>query len=230
MAKSPILFNRLESDAVAQKSVIGNALTPTGSTAYDTGYFGQAYKGINNAYLKFDAVDYWTNPDDPGTIDYWWFCPSGWTPATGYLHVSVLSSAGSGYGQINIREDLATSGIRFYLTETGVGSDLDYTLPDTDIGINSWHHIALCWDNNGIDGGANKSRVYFDGILKGSSNTTWDYSHDWTTPDSYSCVGGYPIANYYIRERMDNVKFYAYAKTNFNDRWAERGGLNDLVN
>ena len=231
MPRPPILFNRLESDAVAQKSVIGGALTPSGSTAYDAGYFGNAYKGVNNQYLKFNVADYWTSPDDPGTIEYWYFCPAGWTPGTGYAHLQISATAGAGEGLISIREDLPTNGIRFYLSEAGVGDDLDYTLPTADITKNGWNHIALCWDNSGIEGGANKSRVYLDGVQKGSSNTTWGHSVDWSTPDTFSVLGGHiSLGNYYIRERMDNVKFYAYAKTDFSDRWAERGGLNDLVN
>ena len=231
--KPPIHFNRLESDAVVQKPVFGNALTPNGSPTYSTGYFGDAYDGASNDYLKFNAVDYWTNPDNPGTIEYWWFVPSGWTPSHSSFHVQLLStSPGSNYGLIRTGATIAGGGgLKYNYAETDVGDPFSYILPSASISKNAWHHVAICWDTSGIDGGSNTIRGYFDGTVVGSSNSALTYSNDWTTPDGFSILGSDTVLNNYNLEgKMDNVKFYDYAKIDFNDRWAERGGLNDMIN
>lgn len=87
------------------------------------------------------------------------------------------------------------------------------------INASELHHLALSWDFSGKFGGGDTIRLFLDGNLVGATtddaNHTEGFRHyDYLFGTTWGNHGGSPVA-------FDNVKIWAYPKTDFSDRFAE---------
>ncbi|MBN1672140.1 MAG: chitobiase/beta-hexosaminidase C-terminal domain-containing protein [Kiritimatiellae bacterium] len=78
-------------------------------------------------------------------------------------------------------------------------------------------HVALVWDRQGIEGGLETVRLYANGArVCGATENGWG-----TQVSGYGDIGSGQDGEFADRFWVDNLKVWAYAKTNFNDRYSE---------
>jgi hypothetical protein len=226
MPKPPALFTRCEDDNAFLKPVTGSALAKTGTPTYAAGRFGNGVEGVNNAYWLCSPDNIFASGNNQaGAIRFWW------KPAAGFDAVNNALF----YFSNNVSN---TPGVYTYIVGSGaimrtsvqVISGVQNTI---DLATNTFvagtqYHMAVVWDMAGIGGGADVARVYKDGVDVGSSGNACPVR---LWPANCGSLGNYyhiPAGNQ-VRGIIDNFKIYDYAKTDFNDRFNERGGMNDQV-
>ncbi|MFC1517960.1 LamG-like jellyroll fold domain-containing protein, partial [Candidatus Margulisiibacteriota bacterium] len=218
------LWNRLGSDAQVSASDIGLNGAWDGSSIYHPGKFGSAaYSGDSNNRVKFASFpSSLINDFNKFTIEFWfrtdWSCNAG-VPSDGDSHYFM-----NYYGD-------STNRLRWGV-DMGVGHELTF---DVMIG-GIWYihrgykpnwaastdvHMAIVVDNEGIEGGSDKFRVYIDGaeITSGETGglTTWNAELDLEILVHHT-IGSYLQPWDGV---MDNIKIFNYAKTDFSDRFYE---------
>lgn len=82
-------------------------------------------------------------------------------------------------------------------------------------------HAAICWDINGIGGSADRVRVYRDGVIVGATSAAWNPSG--TVYQDRFETGGAADSQSHDKYIVDNLKVWNVAKTDFSDRFGERG-------
>jgi len=80
-------------------------------------------------------------------------------------------------------------------------------------------HAAIVWDIDGIDGTADKVRVYRDGVVVGSTTASWNPNG--TDLEEEFRLGTGPDAQGYDKFISDNIMVWNYAKTDFSGRFDE---------
>jgi hypothetical protein len=224
MAKKPILWNRLGSDTQAFNSPLGPNLTKEGNSAYTTGQFGNGYQGGGSSdALSFPANDIWNN-NQVGTTELWWKPTAGWdTGGSGII--AIGDTVSDAYHRIFANN--GDSNVWFEFSISGGSRYLWRKNPMTNFSAGTWYHLAIVWDANGIDGSSDKSRNYIDGVID-STDSTAIPNDTFGNSLNESAIGNIDSRTLPLIGVVDNIKCYDYAKTDFNDRFNERGGLNDV--
>jgi len=228
MPQPPILFNRCGSTTEATHSVIGENGVEGASVDYTTGYFGNGINSNNtNKYVEFaNAGDIYLGA--AGTFEFWM------SPYADITNGTIPAGTRSVFSMANTNNNLfdllmSPAGIAWRIrvggTYYGFGNT-SYTPADFDLATGAWGHVAFVWNSAGIDGGSDTCRFYFNGAKL--LNTTSAL----TLPSSIGVLwlGSYIQAStLHANAVLDNFKIYSYAKLDFNDRFNERGGLDDQL-
>lgn len=221
MSREPIVFNRLEDSNCFP--VVGPSWTVGAGTTFPTGYFGNGILGTSAGHGAYAYVENILPNNDAGTLECWWdkkTTPSGYFAMLG--DVGLTNRFEVEYGIVGSELWLVI------LKRTSPPDYIRYKVAYSTIS-DGWHHIACCWDRSGIGGGANTCRAYIDGVQVGSSNTVIAAE---TFPSNYPITAGAIYQSGLLAPSngaCDNIKLYDYAKTDFSDRFYDRGGMNDLL-
>jgi hypothetical protein len=229
--KPPILFNRVGSTVETTHSVIGENGIEAASVSYTPGRFGNGI--ICNGSTKYVSFPNSGNIylGTKGAIEFW-FAPQGYsitdgsastaTPAFKFLFSTSGNTSANlfDFGFINNSGTVIRSRANGTYNGFGAGTlnPTGFTLADGVFG-----HVAIVWNETGIDNGSDTVRFYFNNVLLLSTTNSL------TLPSSNTLwFGSYELASvYFANAIIDNLKIYDYAKTDFSDRFNERGGLND---
>jgi YVTN family beta-propeller protein len=222
-----VLWNKLGSDDEVLHSEVGENGTIVGTSyAYEPAMFGNGYvkKEYWQNYLRFPAsildrltqrgaVELWVNPKVPQPVPYQYGVFGLLGAYYGHGGEPTDWNIGLFWGDTVTFRGLV-GGIRFdgSLARTPDEPSQFVATPLVPF------HAAISWDIAGIDGTADKVRVYRNGAVVGSTTDSWNPDGTQrgdiileTTADS----GG---ADKFI---VDNIKIWNYAKTDFSDRFVE---------
>ena len=214
--KPPIFWSRLGSSADIATSVIGENPTEVGTLTYDAVYFGNGARISDAKYFILTSTTL-DQIRSAGTVEFW--AKHFTAPAAG----SYVRGFNDQYAAVNYFVlywgDVGTMQGWYY---NGIALNWDQVINNDDI-----VHYACVWDKAGIDGGAHTRRVYVNGGLVASTTSAIldidaTATAIWWGSDPES--GGHASDTAY-----DNLKIYNYAKSNFDTRVVERGGMDDLV-
>ncbi len=201
-----LLDNRLGSESEVNKSVIGVNGVTAGTPSFTSTIFGT---GIDvDAATKL--ADFLKCPELKGTIEgYWKPHYDSSSTATAYIIGSPSYSA----GRIGFRYNSSTE-LLFFIGAGG-GAALLFTSGHSH-SIDDEIHLAIVWDENGIDGGSDTMRIYTDGDLS-ASTTTAIPSIDQTGIRTGNHRDNLSF-NFNANAVLSNFKYSNYAKTDFSDR------------
>ena len=190
-----------------------------GTVVYSAGQFGDAYDNTATGNNYLISSVFWDNfmSLDKGTIEFWVNFDTLSPPAPNVVFYHFFGP-GSQSGVCF----LSSNGIMTFGINKGDFSpgnvNLDFDTSSLSTGV--WYHFAYVYNINGIDGGSNKVRLYFDGALSLSDNTSYG-----TTADN--AISGFQISRFSningrsITGLFDNLKISNFDKTNFATRLSE---------
>lgn len=221
---SPILFNRCGSAVQLNNSITGPGFAITGTPVYITGQFGNAMYVTGTDYARITINSIMAN-NDRGAIECWCKKETTFSVAGTYFGFENLITGDWVVRTVSISANVTQLAIGV----AGVTSYLDFRLDTSGLSAGEWFHAAICWDRSGIDGGANTGRAYVNGSLMASTNTAISqvvFGAGYGMRLGNNPVGAAPLGT---ERGTDNFKIYGFAKTNYNDRFDERGGMNDFA-
>jgi len=226
MPKQPILWCRLGSATELVQPPVGPVWTNVNNATYVSNKFGNGlYCASSQVYAKSTLTSSFTT--EKGCIECWV-----------KLNYALINS------------DIQVNGVYIFSVATSIGgTDRIYILPWGDnnkiyafvggafaafggtslnLGANELAHWALVWDRSGINGTLEKVQLYVNGAKLGGTTTSPTYydlnNNVFVAGNIASQAQQYPIYG-----SLDNLKWYDYAKTDFRDRFNERGGMNDQI-
>jgi len=219
-----VLWNKLGSDQEVTHSMVGENGTIIGTSyAYEPGKFNNGYvrkAKFPENHIQFPAsvlhnlkyrgtIELWVDPKVPSPVafQYGFFGLVGNAAADVTYRGNVYLCWGdevTGRGLFG--------GVKF---DTQVAeTPFEPTQFVATVGVP--FHAAICWDINGIDGTSDKVRVYRDGVVVGSTTTSWNPNG--TTLEDKFWIGESPDAQGFDKYISDNIKVWNYAKIDFSDR------------
>lgn len=223
-------FNRLESDAVVGQSVVGVNGSILGSPTYSANKFGNGTDSCTTTKTPYftDAITQ-AQLNSIFTFECWWKPPYDSTSNTAD---SIATFGNDGLTQICIVHaypSLGTGGhITVYCIKESPATGSIYTWASSESwSANEEVRIGVIFNASG--GAGNRLRLFVNNVEQ-SSPTILGYGGDaqWTMPSNgilKPCSPSFGINS----SRVDNYKLYNGAKTDFNDMFDERGGLNDQI-
>lgn len=233
--KPPIIFTRMGSSSEITVPVKGPALTEGASVTYTTGKFGNAIQlGDGAAPANSIQIPAATIADGTYvTIEFWY--KHNITFAAELVRCSILRATTATQGAFDCMiRPVSPWAIDLSFFETGIiykraeWDHADLSAVDTyfDLG-GDWHHYAFTFDANA----AQPFKFYKDGISKGAPDreTSGGSMSSVVLINEIQNVGTATGANESLCGIIDNLKVYDYIKTDFSDRYYERGGMNDQV-
>ncbi len=198
--------NNVAGEVAYEPGVVGYCVTPAG-----TGYYPAAL--IYN--LELGNLQNVLNTER-GTIEFWYY-QTGEIPTVVYYYpvFRLFDGAFGLYPGVSLylyTWDPAQP-LRMVLRLYFMGSSCEINTEASFIPNHTWVHIAGCWDRNGIDGTADTMRLYANNQLVGSAT-----ANNWGTTlgqraDVCGGNGQYLPGKY----KIDELKIWNYAKTNFTD-------------
>ena len=225
-----ILWNKLGSTTEVQNSEVGpdfdyiNGVKGYGPVQHGNGV--EANYANACGVHRTNAVN--MGPMNAGTIEYWYLSNSEepdreamYFPSINtkdfsqYVSIGLYWDAGynGGYGLLMSWND----GVNWGKIQTGVVGEGNITFSTS-----TPTHLSFVWDWNGIEGTADTMRVYRDGVLLINGQ---DIVSNWINSKTNYCIWG--IGDYRPgwatapNGKIDNLKIYNYAKTDFSDRFIE---------
>lgn len=230
-----VLWNKLGSQAEIEDSEVGLDGTFNGGSFVE-GRFGTAYMA-NYAQDKLVHFPKEVIPIDAGTIEFWAKLtgfPSN-VSAGGWGHKPYFITIWDGYSAFQIgfeaNDGAGNGGLcgnvgHGFHFGTGVYCWNCWTYAGIlGTGLEEeWHHYALVWNKNGIQGvadGTKRGAVFLDGQLNSSRWHDYYGSNSEFVPltsgelaliDNWGSQGNVAI---------DNIRIWNYAKTDFSDRFYE---------
>ncbi len=224
----PILFTRCEDDTAFTQPVMSSVSSPftkLGTPTYAVGKYDNGLQGTINAGYSFDPTGFYSN-NDIGCMEFWWKPAAGYDASDQWLCGGFDGAAGKFGVFVRITGSGSTLNMRVHVT--GGTAYLNYTVGTGTFSIGTNYHLAITWNRSGIGGGGNYSEAFVNGSSVSASSTAIPAGVFGANGCGIAC---YPtlLATHYTRGVIDNMKLYDYDKTDFNDRWNERGGLNDMV-
>jgi hypothetical protein len=219
MPKSPFLWHRCED----VNAVTDQVFSTVGAPTYTAGYFNN---GID-AESVFDHIKCSypqpANPTDGFTLECWIEFTEGKGVGSWQGWVMILDNGvdntdiiriefNQSYAAIQVRQDSLNKVIYRY-------SGITYNAGET-------HHVLVQVDKAG--GANNRVKLYYDGSFETPSSYVNDSDWDITDASLTFYIGGSivftPAATIF---NLDNVKLWDYVKSEVNDRFDERAGMND---
>lgn len=221
-----LFWNLLGTPAQVAQSAAGTNCTELGGVTYEAGMFGGAVRVDANGEAILAGNYLNERYGNAGCVELWIY-NDGWTinngaPSAGqHFVVSESEGFGANLWWFDITFVVA-AGIRWRIRDAGGAWD-NWTVaaPIMDAGNQEWHHLALVWDATGIGGGANTRRFYWDGAQAAAANIAI------TMPvfpmPAYRLQIGLRVDTNTVPfiGRLDNIKWWNYAKVDFSDRFTE---------
>lgn len=205
-----VIWNQLGSDSQVQISNIGVGGTVNGTPSYSAVQFDNGMDTTTANYAEWTDLIH-NNPSlrDKGCIEMW---VKHTISAAGQTRNYALFSDNVGWLTIRWEggQDISNT-YEFYIYD---GANRFCPSSEQSFGVNDIQHIAAVWDNGGIDGGADRMRIYIDGASDGN-NTTFGTTIADTVDDM--TIGMQQSGNS-MACKIENVKIFNYAKTDFRDR------------
>lgn len=221
--REPIVWLRCET---AGKNLMGTDFSVNGSPVISSAKFKNGFTSSDTDYIYTTNSTLIDALRDKGTLECW------------IKHTNDISSSATDWKQF-----WAFEGSSSYQCRLGKWSNqskvavywnsnhymYSYRILEN---CNEWVngalvHYAVAWDKDGIDGGSDTLKLFIDGVARGSSSAAIG---SMTGAISRLNIGVYLTGNLISSQSIfDNVKIYDYAKTDFSDRFNERGGLNDQI-
>jgi len=228
-----VMWNKLGSEQEVQNSAFGPDLEfYEGSSgndveaerSYPAGRFGEGIS-IDGSYANLDYVHNLVLNSTEGVLDPDQGCAECWVYMealpVGFSHgmyrffggdsgldeIVGLCAGNNGTTEPHLFAFAAFNGTRqsAYAPMTGI------------VATEEWIHVAGVWNRTGIDGSADTVRLYLNGQVIAATNAS-----DWgTSPDGQIDICGGNDANIAGKFKMDNLKVWSYAKTDFGDRFHE---------
>jgi alpha-tubulin suppressor-like RCC1 family protein len=216
-----VLWNTLGSDTEVSNSVYGPNLQKyvggtwpdvAANTSYGPGEFGNAVGIGPGGYISESRVHNLVlnnltqciNPNQ-GTIDVWFL--QNWTP-TAYVDGAIRIFDGdyglnSGMGFVSRPPP---NNLAFGLTFGGTPTAVNYDITASN---GTWLNLAGIWDIAGIDGSADKLRLYVNGqLVATATNATWG-----TMVGSQADIAGGEDSECAGQFLVDNLKVFNRALT-----------------
>ncbi|MBI4977614.1 MAG: hypothetical protein HZC28_09035 [Spirochaetes bacterium] len=222
-----LLHNKLDDGTSVSNSVVGPNGVISGSVAFESAKYGNGVvRKSTTGHIKFpDSI--LTAVMDRGAYELWIVPKVTQTVPYSYGEIGFLNGT---YGWVNDiifswADSAGNGGLTAYFCYKGPG-DTSQSLCVTETAqfiatIGQAYHVALVWDRAGIAGSSDAVRILRDGVVVASTTSTWA-SVGRSFPGTNISVGGWgPDSANYDKIKIDNVKFYNYAKTNFSDRFTE---------
>lgn len=223
-----VFWNLLGSTDQVLNSAAGPNCTEQGSPTYEQGAnwpdFGNAARidANNESVTAYNVGGILSANAGCGEC---WIWPDGWTITNGAASAG-LHEVWSMYDNIGGNQLFdfiyAGAGFQWRIQRAGVASGFvgAQTPPIMDSASQEWHHLAWTWDTTGIGGGPNTARVYWDGAEAISTNNAIVMPQ--YNPNTPMRIGLYDFNNqFFFDGRIDNFKWWDYAKTDFSDRFQE---------
>lgn len=219
MPKPPIVFSRCGSAGEVNTPVIGSGLVVIGSPTYQACKFGNGFftdsdlNGIRLAnypgVLKFNDLS-----ASRGCIEFW--VKPNWDNTSNNTF-SVFTG----------------EGLLFHLSWLYTGDEMAWFLEynynfcvyKTMHGAGDLIHFALSWYPYPTNEFIVVFDFYVDGILRGNFSSDWEPGAPPTSNLFFGSSGG---GGQPFNGTIDNLKIYDYDKTDFSDRFRERGGINEV--
>lgn len=232
-AGNVILWNKLGSDAEVLTSEVGPGGSISGSAyAYEAAKFGAGYvrAAMGANYVTFPStlidqianqgtIELWINPKVPNPVPYTFGVfgligqPYGQYFGLPHPHYDYEANINLWWGD-GVSGCGLWGGVRF--GDTGAETPIEPVQFVAAPGVP--FHVALVWDNAGIEGSTDTVRVYRDGVLIGAGSAHWN-------PDGaprYDILLGYgPDTGGYDKFITDNIIIRDFAMTDFSDRMSE---------
>ncbi|MBN1877696.1 MAG: hypothetical protein JXA33_25965 [Anaerolineae bacterium] len=218
-----VLWNKLGSDDEVLHSEVGANGTIIGTSyAYEPAQHGNGYirKATGQNYVQFPA-SVLSNLSYRGTIELW-ITPK--VPAPVPYQYGIFGLLGAPYGE----DGGVPSACNIYLAwgdtvsgqglwgsvgfdENRAGTPSEPTQFVATVGVP--FHAAISWDIDGIDGTNDKVRVYRNGVVVGSTTSSWNPEGT----ERHNIILGYsPNSSGFDKYISDNIKVWDYAKSEFN--------------
>jgi hypothetical protein len=227
-----LLWNKMGSDFEVANSEIGSAFAQVGTVGYSDAKFDKGHNDNGSAanYLEFGDPNVITKRD-AWTIEFWAKYDQGLTVTNGvpqeWSQPHILTSSDNGtHGTGEVIGFLHRSPPSFTYFQISDGINAIWTNNTTcNIATNDLVHWALVYDVNGIDGSADKIRLYYynetsgQATMNSASGTFNGFTKDWFNIRFGRAIG--QSDNWRPHMTIDNIKVYNYAKTNFEDRFIE---------
>jgi hypothetical protein len=224
MPKPPLQWNRFQNNlsaVIGNSAVAGGTITPAyGAVMFGDGLYLASYTGsANYVYLEFPF-------NASGVIECYVKAGSSWS----YNSTTKACSDGKDHLIMGFNTGAATRPLIALQVVNGLGWNfniLDQSSRQKDqffngasISANEVFHFAWTWDATTFSAWKNGSKMTTDWscgsvAFNGSTGRVGLLQH------GYLDRG----ADIY----MDNTKVYDYTKTDFSDRFRERGGMNDHI-
>lgn len=238
--KPPILFNRLGSDIQVQKSVIGQngVLSGVGASEYSSVKFDDGFRNTT----ALGAADFNNVPIscNTSTIEHW--IKFTQTPAA-QANIAPWGNGEAAQTFPDIRMyRVASINTWILLVQPVSGKFAQLRISDANMSFTASGdivHWGFVIDASGGAGaiatGSDVLAIYVNGVIVSSfvldnvvgSPTYADFQGASKT-DKFA-VSDDTSSGYSCNAYIDNIKIYDYAKTDFSDRFNERGGLNDVA-
>jgi hypothetical protein len=224
MPKPPIYFNRLAPGSGTSVDLKGSAPTISGTLQYGDSIFGRQALYCDEVSNANNLI-YTSFPRGPEQTYEFWMKTNGWTfdgvtTSDGKFRAVIDFGGASGYegnGELRI---MFLTGAGFYVNSQNLWQVgfTQLTLSD-----NVWTHIAVT-----LSSAISKISLYKNGVLLGYD---WDSEFNNYTTGNFpqQAIGKTPYLGdtFGLIGWIANFKIYEYAKTEFSDRFNERGGMND---
>jgi hypothetical protein len=230
---APLLWNRLGSTQQIQNSGYGPGLgffgggawpDVVGNPGYVPGVFGEALTVAPGGYGTFDRVHtvVWENLNQHlnphrGTIEVWHRQVEDPVPFSHGVYRIFDGSYGLGSGMTFTSEYVQGQSKALLLFGLEFGGS--YTLLQHDISPHNgnWIHLAGVWARDGIDGSADKLRLYVNGnVVAATTVAAWG-----STVGPRAGIGGGNDASIANKFALDNLKVFDSALTDFSHRFDE---------
>lgn len=229
MRAAPILWNTLGSSTEVLHSAYGPNLSfyagdsypdGVGIPGYVPGVFGNALTIASGSYT-FEEREHtvvWNNLNnylspDHGTISVWFkqnASPVGYSYGV-YRIFDGAYGLGAGVG---MDSEAASGTLNFGVQFGGTYSGVSYDISPYN---GTWIHLGGVWDRAGIDGSADKVRLYLNGNEVGSSSDgSWG-----GVVGSQADIGGGNDQDIAGKFAIDNLQVFDTAVTDFSGRFVE---------
>ncbi len=228
-----VLWNKLGSESEVLNSEVGPDFGIRPGLLYVPGRFGGALAttgGGNGggAYLTMSPDDFYPADKTRGTIEFWIQKRfSKFTPfqdgLIGFFGRAPYAPTGEGNRSIAAFWSdgfTGNGGVEFYIQDSNKTGHTVNDLGWDDVPVGEWVHLGFVWDLQGIDGTADRLRIYRDGSITGV------YSQDISGISAENSVTTFAGHHAYSRfgqpaAYFDDLVIWDFAKTDFSDRFIE---------
>jgi hypothetical protein len=212
----PIIFSKLGSDNEIQNPVIGGAGTIGGSISYASAKFGNGATLNTTNYITFP--DFYNNKF---TVEFW--AKMGHNHNDSTNRAFLYAVGGSRLYMIKTASNIWNVWIYSATGNAQPASGYAFNMTTT-YSTNDIIHFAVTGDNT--QGANSKIKLYINNTTQVFNSLIAGFDQVWIPVTNILYLGS---SDYNPAITMDNVKVYDYVKTDFSDRFDERGGMNDQI-